>query len=364
MQISPRLGISFPITERTVFYAQYGKFIQMPELNDVYYNGNQFARQMIRGGYYYITPTGYGADPMRTTQYEMGFRQQIGEVAAIDISGFYKNIIGQPQVQKVQSASGAASTTYWTIANGDFTTTKGLEIKLVMRRMERLQAQLNYTLTDAEGTGANETAYYSAVYRNTQVPTITSPLDYGQTHRGSLLLDYRFGADDGGPVLERLGANIIFSFNSGHPFTYTFAEAGGQADAYTAGTDYMIDTRSRQALEPINSSVTPWNFNVDFRLDKTFEVYDQLMATVYVRVTNLFNTKNVINVFPTTGTATDDGYVSNSSLHETNLNAYGPEYLELYNAMNIANGQAYLDQIGNELYGTPREIWLGLKLSY
>jgi hypothetical protein len=364
MQISPRLGISFPITERTVFYAQYGKFIQMPELNDVYYNGNQFARQMIRGGYYYITPTGYGADPMRTTQYEMGFRQQIGEVASIDISGFYKNIIGQPQVQKVQAESGAQSTTYWTIANGDFNTTKGLEFKLILRRIERLQAQINYTLTAAEGTGANETAYYSASYNGTQVPTITSPLDYNQTHRGSILLDYRFGPDDGGPVLERLGANMIFSFNSGHPFTYTFAEAGGQADPYTAGTDYMIDTRSRQALEPLNSSVTPWNFNVDLRVDKSFEVYDRLLATVYVRVTNLFNSKNVINVFPTTGSATDDGYISNPTLYEANLGAYGPKYLELYKAINLADGQSYLDQVGRELFGTPRQIWLGLKLSY
>jgi hypothetical protein len=364
MQISPRLGISFPISERTVFYAQYGKFIQMPELNDIYYNANQFARQIVRGGFYYITPVGYGADPMRTTQYEVGFRQQIGEVAALDISGFYKNIIGQPQTQKVQAESGAQNTTYWTIANGDFTTTKGLELKLTMRRMERLQAQFNYTLSSAEGTGANETAYYSAVYNGSQIPTVTSPLDYAQTHRGSLLLDYRFGANDGGPVLERLGANVVFNFNSGHPYTFSFANPGGQADPYTAGVDYMNDTRSREALESINASTTPWNFNVDLRLDKTFEVYDQLMATAYIRVTNLFNTKNVVNVFQTTGTATDDGYISNPSLYETNLNAYGEQYLDLYRAVNIENGQAYLDATGRELYGIPRQIFLGLKLSY
>jgi hypothetical protein len=364
MQISPRLGISFPITERTVFYAQYGKFIQMPELNDIYYNANQFARQIIRGGFYYITPTGYGADPMRTTQYEVGFRQAIGEVAAIDISGFYKNVIGQPQVQKVQAESGAQNTTYWTIANGDFTTTKGLEFKLTLRRMERLQAQLNYTLSAAEGTGASETAYYSSVYLGSQIPTTTSPLDYSQVHRGTLLLDYRFGPDDGGPILERLGANVVFNFNSGHPYTFSYANPGGQADPYTAGTDYMFDTRSREALESINASTTPWNFNVDLRLDKTFEIYDQLMATAYIRVTNLFNTKNVVNVFQTTGTANDDGYISNPILYETFFNAYGAEYLDLYKAMNIDNGQAYLDQTGRELYGTPRQIFLGLKLSY
>ncbi len=54
MQISPRLGISFPISDRTVFYTQYGKFVQTTQLNDIYYNSIQFARQMVRGGYYYI----------------------------------------------------------------------------------------------------------------------------------------------------------------------------------------------------------------------------------------------------------------------------------------------------------------------
>jgi hypothetical protein len=35
----PRLNFSFPVTDRTVFYAQYGKYIQMPNLNDLYRGG-------------------------------------------------------------------------------------------------------------------------------------------------------------------------------------------------------------------------------------------------------------------------------------------------------------------------------------
>jgi hypothetical protein len=30
--VSPRLGFSFPVTDKTVFHAQYGKFIQLPAL--------------------------------------------------------------------------------------------------------------------------------------------------------------------------------------------------------------------------------------------------------------------------------------------------------------------------------------------
>ncbi len=78
-------------------------------------------------------------------------------------------------------------------------------------------------------------------------------------------------ANDGGPVLQNLGANLIFSFSSGHAFTYTYAQPGGQADPYTAGTDYMQDTRSREAVEPMGASTTPWNYNIDLRLDKSIQ---------------------------------------------------------------------------------------------
>jgi hypothetical protein len=126
----------------------------------------------------------------------------------------------------------------------------------------------------------------------------------------------------------------------------------------------MIDTRTREAAEPLGSSTTPWNFNIDLRLDKTFNVYDKLLATVYVRVNNLLNTKNVVNVFQTTGTATDDGYISDPTRYATNVQVYGPRYLDMYRAINIENAQAYLSQTATELYGTPRQIWFGLKFSY
>jgi hypothetical protein len=363
-EISPRLGVSFPISQKTVFYAQYGKFIQMPELDNIYYNNRQLGRQIVTGGFFYLAPIGFAMDPMKTTQYEIGFRQQLGEVAAIDITGFYKNVKGYPTTVRVPAAAGADIQTYYAITNGDFATTKGLEFKLNLRRTNRLQAQLNYTLTSAEGTGSGESTYYGAVYRGSQVPTITSPLDFEQTHRGSVILDYRWGVNDGGPVLERLGANMVFSFNSGHPYTYAYAPPGGQADAYTAGVDYMNDPRSREALEPVNSSLTPWNFNMDLRLDKSFNIIENLVGTFYIRVTNVLNNKNVINVYQNTGSAVDDGYISDPSRYASNVQAYGPEYLDLYRAINTVNGASYLSQIGNELYNSPRQIFVGLKLTY
>ncbi len=361
---SPRLGFSFPVNERTVFYFQYGKFAQLPNLNQIYTSNNRFNTQIAIGGNYYINPIGYGLDPVRTTNYEIGFRRQLSDFAAVDITGFYRNIKGQIQVIQQKANASAKISSYGRLANGDFATTKGLEIKMTLRRVNRLQAQFNYTLTDAEGSGSNSTSYRSALEQGTAVPTVTSPLDYSQTHRGTVNLDYRFGRNDGGTVFERFGANLLFTFNSGHPYTYVTAPAGGQVNPYTAGVDYMFDTRSRTALEPINSSTTPWNFLADIRLDKTFTLTEKMDATIYMRVNNLFNTKNVLNVYQKTGSASDDGYLSDPKISGQNIEQLGQSYVDMYKAIVLENGGAYRSQLGLELYGQPRQIFFGVKLTY
>ena len=48
-QVSPRIGVSFPVTDITVFHAQYGKFIQESELLDSY-AGMGRIYQLVAGG--------------------------------------------------------------------------------------------------------------------------------------------------------------------------------------------------------------------------------------------------------------------------------------------------------------------------
>lgn len=364
--ISPRLGLSFPVSDKTKFYAQYGKFVQMTEFNDIYYSSYQLGRQ-IGGGYFYLAPIGFDMDPIRTTSYEIGFNQQVGDNAAFDITGFYKNVKGQIQADRIVPEAGSNIQSYNIVTNGDFATTKGLEFKLQLRRMNRLQAQLNYTYTDAEGTGSAETSFISAVDHLSARPTLLSPLDYNQTHRGTVNLDYRFGKNDGGIILQQMGINLLYTFNSGHPYTLVFTK-GGQSGAYDTGVDYMLDTRSREALEPLNSSKTPWVNQVDLKFDKSFNITNQLETNFYVRITNLFNTKNVLNVYPVTGTPEDDGVLSgviDAKRTQSFINAYGgQDYVNMYQAINLDNGQAYWSQLGRQLYGTPRQIFIGMKFNF
>ncbi len=375
-QVSPRLGVAFPITNRTKFYAQYGKFIQMPELRNIFFGNYGLSDQITSGGNFFVNTIGFGLDPIRTTSYELGFSQQVGEVAAFDLTGFYRNDKGQITIIREEAASDAEIATYARLANGDFVTTKGLEFRLRLRRFNRLQANLNYTLTQAEGSGSGELSFRGAIDQATPTPTLTNPLDFSQTHKGSVILDYRFGRNDGGPILQRLGANVLLSFNSGHPYTFIQLNQLGQAEAYDAGVDYMLDSRTREAAEPINSSRTPWVFTVDLRLDKTFSLMEGLDATIYARVLNLFDTRNVINVYQLTGNADDDGVISDQRFNESLIATNGgQDYVDLYEAINIRNGQSYFSQLTNtaftntvqrtaDLWGNPRQIFLGLMVNF
>jgi outer membrane receptor protein involved in Fe transport len=356
--VSPRLGFSFPVTNQTVFHVQYGKFIQPPPLNSLY-TGRRVQGVVFEGGNFIPNPVGFGLDPERTTQYEIGFTQQLTDYAAFDITGFYKDIKGQIQVSRQTTLAGAEAAAYNTLVNGDFATTKGVEISLSLRRVSRVQAQVNYTFSDAKGTGSTLTSAISTIENGTLFPSVISPLDYNNSHRGSVNIDYRFGKDDGGRILERLGANVLLTFNSGHPYTLSGGSVGQQG--VEQGALVENDPRASFPLEPINSSTTPYVFNIDLRVDKTVDI-GPLNANFFVYIQNLLNTKNVINVYRRTGNAEDDGWLSNPDLSGTVVAARGQGYVDLYRAINLANGTHYFVTTGNDLWGTPRQIRFGMKL--
>lgn len=351
LQVSPRLGFSFPVTDQTVFHAQYGKFIQQSQLRNIYLGFNR-SSDIIKGGFAELNPVGYGIRPERTTQYEIGFKQQLGSNFAFDITGFYKDIKDQVQIRSIFADPGASHVQYYALVNGDFTTVKGIEMKLDLRRTERISASIDYTYSDAQGTGSTPNEAGRAIW---QSPTSTpffpqqiTPLTFNQTHRGSINLDYRFVDEDGpevlgSKILSNFGFNLLFSFNSG--FNYTRFE--GFANA-------------RVPLESLNSSVTPWNFQLDAKFDKSFSL-GPLNLNVYIWVINLLDIQNIVGVFGTSGDPIDDGWLASpegSARYQGYLLNHGQEAADTYKALYLAS----IYNSGN--FGTPRQIRLGLRLDY
>ena len=356
--ITPRLGFSFPVTDRTVFHMQYGKFVQAPSL-DVAYRGVHDATTQLIGGFAFGDPIAYNPDPIRTTQYEIGFSQQFTDFAAFDITAFYKDIKGQLVYAFQPTAAGHRVINYPVYQNQDFATTKGLEFSLKIRRVARIRAEIYYTYSDSRGTNSFVSSAFGSVQVNNNVPTVIIPLDYDQTHRGSILLDYRFAKGDGGPILEQFGLNLMFTFNSGHPFTIAQPTSLGQNSAWTGGV-IGFDSRQRRPAAPMNSTTTPWVFNLNVRIDKTVPIFD-LDFNFYIYVQNLLNTKNVINVYDQTGNGFDDAFLS--SVEAQNIMAqsrYTERFGDLYNAVNLENRQHFQSLKGYDVFGQPRQIRFGV----
>ena len=365
--ISPRLGFSFPVTDQTVFHAQWGKFVQQSRLRDVYQGLNATGVQ-IGGGFFIPAPVGFDVAPTRTTQYEIGFTQQIGEFASVDLTGFYKDIQDQVVYNQITVAEGSPFGSYFILQNGDVATTKGIEISYNMRRVERFKVDGNITFTDAKGTGSFPNSNRGIVGAPLDPlltpqgfsPQYISPLEYNQAIRAAMNLDYRFGKGDGGPILQELGLTFLATYSSGHPYT-----------SGKGGADLEGDARDRQPLEPLNNSTTPATFQVDMRLDKTFDIADLFDLNIYFYVINLFDINNIQNVFLRTGTADDDGYLSDPDLGGIQVKTYGPDFAALYRALNLdyhqqwyaaTTGAAYTT--APVIYGPPRQVRFGVRIEY
>jgi outer membrane receptor protein involved in Fe transport len=346
-QFSPRLGFSFPVADKSVFHASYGKFMQMGRLNDVY-------TSRMTAAYYFTSVFAYqqpnpNLKPERTTDYEVGFRQQLGEESSFDLSFFYKDTKDLHVIRVVFPYSGTA---YYTTVNGDFGTSKGATLTFQMRRTNRVALNANYTLSSSTATGSSSASHFDIAWQDNSYngqpyfPVIPAATDFDRTHTGNINLDYRFEKDDGPTLfgtklLERTGLNVLFSFSSG--VRYTLSQIDG-AFAFSS-------TNAPAAFENLNASTGPWIYEVDLKLDRSFTIMNNIDFDVYFWVTNLFNRQNVVNgVYSGTGQPDNDGWLSTPN-GITWAKNNGPNAVKLYQA--LENNLAF--------YGPPRQVRLGLR---
>lgn len=336
---SPRLGFSFPVTNQTIFTAQFGKFIQIPPLDYLYINKLAFK--------YFFTNSVQNVSensalkPERLTSYEVGIKQQVGDYVNLGVSAYYKETVDQIGAARIAGSSTVPSG-YALYFNSDFSVSRGLDFYLSMRRMNRLAVDISYTLLYASGIGSDPNSKFSlATNPSGELPSVTFPLDYDQRHTGSINLDYRFGGESdvpkgfAGKILQNLGMNVLFSFNSGRPYTVRQLPSSGFAD-------------DGLALSTKNGVYRGWNIKLDARLDKTVSIW-RTNWNFYVYCTNLLNTEIVNNVYGATGLPDDNGY-----LNTPTGNAQDPNYKENWNQR--------IRTIGN--WGAPRQVQFGVKVNF
>jgi outer membrane receptor protein involved in Fe transport len=342
-KVSPRLGIGFPITDRTVVHFSYGKFFQQPNLNDLYVSYDYLEHKIQTGGYYY--PFGNpNLKPETTTAYEVGFTQQMGENVRFDVTAYYKDIKDLVQTKTISSFPN----NFASYRNTDFGTVKGIDFNITMRRTHNFSANVSYGLMWATGTGSASSTQSNIAWTADDPPKMTAPLDFDQRHKVSLNVDYRLG-EDSGPMLgniypfENAGINVVFNAGSGLPYT-----------PEEVWNEVTLGAISPTPTGPINSRRGPWTWRMDLKANRTF-MFNRLAVDVYLWVLNLFNTQNMIDVYASSGMAGTTGWLSTPDGQAFLANPNYPE-----------NSYSYyrLAELDPTRYGIPRQVRIGMMLSF
>ncbi|GAB5521756.1 MAG: hypothetical protein RhofKO_40070 [Rhodothermales bacterium] len=149
--LSPRLGISFPITEDSKLYFNYGHFRQMLNPQDI------FGVEQSRGGG--IDVIGNPDHPMmQTVSYELGFDQNLFDQYLLRISGFYKDIRNQPRGVRYLSLGDVVD--YTTLQPWNYEDIRGAEFSLTKRRGKYFRGFVNYTYTTTKSGNFGFSNFY------------------------------------------------------------------------------------------------------------------------------------------------------------------------------------------------------------
>lgn len=355
INVLPRVWFDFPISSEARFFANYDVIAQRPSniftpINDFYY---------LR-----YTPTNTlnnpALKPQVTTDYEIGFKQKIGNNSGLSLIANYRE---QRNLIQAYRFNYAYPVSYISYANIDFATIKGFRVEYELRDAGNLNLDANYTLQYADGTGSGTNSQQSLISAGQPNLRNLFPLNIDIRHNVKLNLfyEYKSGKDYNGPIikgkkfLENAGIGVILNAFSGLPYTAN--------QIATPNVQSGVVVRSPIKGTPYGSRL-PWQLQNDMQLYKGFLVklgknkdgqvkHGRLTFTLWVQ--NFLNISNIRAVHAYTGSPDTDGYL-NSSIGRQAVDA-------------AVNAQSFVDLYNTALanpgyYGLPRRIRLNIKLDF
>ena len=272
-QVSPRLGISYPISDKGAVHISYGHFFQIPPFDYLYRNPN--FRIPLTGD---VNPNNQNtignADlkPQQTVMYEIGLQQEIFTDFGINVTTYYKDIRNLLGVELFLENNFKQFAKY---INTDYGSVTGFTVSFQKRFSGGFSANLDYTFQVAKGDASdpNDAFIKAQATPPVQANKQLVPLDWDRRH--SLNLTVSAGE------LENYLISMVAQLGSGLPYTPSLQQ-----------TNTGIQ----------NSSNKPAFFNVDLYLTKYLKL-NGVNFSVFAKIYNLFDTPNEVNVFTDTGRA-------------------------------------------------------------
>ncbi len=361
-KVSPRLGVSFPITERTKFRFSYGHFFQTPAYR--YLFDDITAAAYARGNQIIGNPDLLA---QQTIAYELGLEQQLADAVVVDVTAYYKDIFDLMGTR----FQPAVPLGYYPLVNEEYGSVRGFEVGLLKALQDYWNGRLAYGLSLARGTASSTYEWYRERYRygvdpvtgmQMEPPRRDYPLEFDETHNVKLSLGCDFPGDFDFPALREFNASVLFNFGSGLPYTPV------EVKKLNSG---------RKTAER-NSARMPPRFTADLNAAKYVSLGRFRFGLTCV-IMNLFDARTVQWVYGHTGLPDDDGYVETLSP----ANWPGPSYVNLLNTAYhpvrdhnhdgyitaeeeyLAYRMGYLDFVDNPMnFGPPRQVRVGVNIEF
>jgi hypothetical protein len=265
LNLSPRLGIAFPITEDSKLYFNYGHFRQIPDPRNLFLlRRDSFSNQVM----FVADPT---APLPKTVAYELGYEHSLFDEYLVRVAGYYKDISNE--AYSVTYTDEGISYNLYT--SNRYRDQRGFEVSLYKNRGNWFQGFVNYTYA-VQTTGYFGLPSYNAntvtqrvtentnVYQEKPIPQpyaranidFFTPREFGPGFQGFRPLgDWRI--------------NLVGSWNSGSYFTWT-------GSGSIPGILYNVHWRS--------------TYNIDMRISKNFQV-GKMGLQVFADISNLLNSR-------------------------------------------------------------------------
>jgi outer membrane receptor protein involved in Fe transport len=317
-QLSPRLGMAFPISESVVFHFSYGHFFQFPSFADVYANlvyqdPERISEEAV------VLVGNPGIKPQRTVSYEGGFKYQFSPSSSFKVSGYYRSLTDLLGTRFYRQE---IIYQYSVFTNVDYGSVSGVDLSFQLGVGRSFTGLINYTLSRATGNSSFPTQQAFNAYFELPEAQQEYPLDFDRRHILNTVLNFFYPRKANASFLDAILANTNLNF----------------VIQYASGYPYTPVTDDPTLFIAPNSARMPWTGMVDMKLEKRFNLAKTRLG-IFLEVTNLFDRLNALRVQPFTGRLWDTGKLE--------LLATGTDFV--HNPSDAA---------------PPRLVRLGLKFSY
>lgn len=309
ISLSPRLGISHPITENSKLFFNYGHFKQLPSYEQMF--------RLSRGSSQQIKNIG---DPNllmeKTVSYELGYDHAIFDKFLIQLAAFYHDVSDQQLFTTYISAD--ATINYQKANNNSYEDIRGFELTFKKPRGKWWTGFANYTYQ------VNTSGFFGSdrIYED---PSLQKQWERDTRRR------YQFRP------IPRPYARASISFytpkNTGMEFMGFYPLGDWHLNFisdWRAG--YWVTWNPRQ-IPGISQNVKAkdW-YNVIMRFTKNF-TFHKMEFTFFIDVNNLFNTR----------------HLSMASFYDAN------DYIDYFSSLHLPASRSYNNIVGNDKVGDYRK---------